>query len=433
METSQQAQLAREGARKLQALSSSVRAALVHRVADTLQAQSALILETNAQDVADGKVAVAKGTLSDALAARLALNQKKIQALTDGIHAIADMTEPIGKLLRRTQLADGMELRQVTAPIGVLLVIFEARPDALPQVAALALRSGNGLLLKGGSEAHRSNRMLHRIITDTMTEVIPPTTIGLVETRAAISELLSLDEEIDLVIPRGSSDLVRHIQASTRIPVLGHAEGVCHVFVDKAADLNRALPVILDAKTDYPAACNAMETVLLHEALLADGRARRIIEALCTAGVRLYGDAVSQDLLSLPAASDLSQEYSDLAATVAVVADVRAAIAHIHAHGSGHTEAILTEDSATADLFLGAVDSACVFHNASTRFADGFRFGLGAEVGISTSPIHARGPVGVEGLLTTRWQLRGQSDTAASFTSGQRQFTHSELPIPSQP
>jgi len=205
------------------------------------------------------------------------------------------------------------------------------------------------------------------------------------------------------------------------------------VFVDKAADLDRALPVILDAKTDYPAACNAMETVLLHQALLADGGARRIIEALRTAGVRLYGDAVSQDLLSLPAASDLSREYSDLAATVAVVADVRAAIAHIHAHGSGHTEAILTEDSATADLFLGAVDSACVFHNASTRFADGFRFGLGAEVGISTSPIHARGPVGVEGLLTTRWQLRGQSDTAASFTSGQRQFTHSKLPIPSQP
>ena len=428
MDTSVQARLAREGARKLQALSSKARSALLHAVAESLQEESSRILETNAEDVADGSAAVTAGRLSEALAARLSLTPRKLEALTEGIHAIADMDEPIGKVLRRTELARGLELRKITAPIGVLLVIFEARPDALPQVAALSLRSGNGLLLKGGVEATRSNRVLHRIITETIGAVVPEGTIGLVETRGEISELLALDGEIDLVIPRGSSGLVRYIQANTRIPVLGHAEGVCHVYVDEAADVDKALPVILDAKTDYPAACNAMETLLLHKATLIDGRAQRIVDALQAAGVELYGDSRAQRALSLPLADSLRREYSDLVATVAVVEDTMAAISHIHTHGSGHTEAILTEDQEAAELFLGSVDSACVFHNASTRFADGFRFGLGAEVGISTSPIHARGPVGVEGLLTTRWQLRGQGDKVADFSSGQRHFTHRDLP-----
>ena len=427
METSIQARLAREGARQLQTLSSEARSTLLHDVAESLQKESARILETNADDVAAGREAVAAGTLSEALAARLGLSPRKLKVLAEGIHAIADMAEPIGKVLRRTELAEGLELRQVTAPIGVLLVIFEARPEALPQVAALALRSGNGLLLKGGAEARRSNLVLHQIISEAISRTVPAGTIGLVETRSEVSDLLALDGEIDLVIPRGSSDLVRHIQTNTRIPVLGHAEGVCHVYVDEAADVKKALPVILDAKTDYPAACNAMETLLLHKSLVLDGRADQIINALQAAGVQLYGDAVAQEALSLPETESLSREYSGLMATVAIVDDTKGAIDHIHAYGSGHTEAILTEDAEAAELFLGAVDSACVFHNVSTRFADGFRFGLGAEVGISTSPIHARGPVGVEGLLTTRWHLRGQGDVAADFSSGRRQFTHRDL------
>ncbi|MBM63972.1 MAG: glutamate-5-semialdehyde dehydrogenase [Acidobacteria bacterium] len=423
-----QARLARAGARKLQALSSERRSALLHRVAEDIRKERPRILDINAEDVAAGKAAVAAGRLSEALAARLALNVRKIEALVDGIHAIADMAEPIGRLLKRTELARGLELRQVTAPIGVLLVIFEARPDALPQVAALALRSGNGLLLKGGTEAIRSNRLLHKIITDSIGSLVPAGTIGLVETREEIAELLEMDELVDLVIPRGSSELVRHIQANTKIPVLGHAEGVCHVYLDDAADLDKAVDVILDAKTDYPAACNAMETLLLHQATVEDGRAQHIVESLQQAGVQLYGDPVAHRTLSLPVAECLNREHSDLIATVAVVEDTHAAIDHIHTHGSGHTEVILTEDSEAAELFLNSVDSACVFHNASTRFADGFRFGLGAEVGISTSPIHARGPVGVEGLLTTRWQLRGCGDVVSDFSSGDREFTHRVLP-----
>ena len=427
MNTTLQAQQARRGARALQALSSSERSALLHRVADALEANRAHLLEINALDVADGIQAVARGDLSEALAARLALTPTKLSALIEGIHAIADMTEPIGQVVRHTELADGLKLRQITSPLGVLLVIFEARPDALPQVAALALRSGNGLLLKGGSEASRSNRALHRVITQAIGDVIPAATIGLVESRDEIAELLALDDVIDLVIPRGSSSLVRYIQANTRIPVLGHAEGVCHVYVDAEANLTTALDVVLDSKTDYPAACNAMETLLLHETTVADGRAQTIIEALTAAGVSLYGGPRAHGTLGLTPTTNLAHEYSDLAASVEIVADVDAAIEHIHTHGSGHTEAILTENKATAERFLAAVDSACVFHNASTRFADGFRFGLGAEVGISTSPIHARGPVGVEGLLTTRWQLRGSGDTARPFSKGERSFLHRDL------
>ncbi len=427
MDPLQQAQLARRGARALQALPSDQRAALLHRIADALAHNQARILEINALDVEDGRLAVSRGALSESLAARLILTPKKLRSLVDGIHAIADMPEPIGRTLRHTELADGLQLRQITSPLGVLLVIFEARPDALPQVAALALRSGNGLLLKGGSEARRSNRVLHEIITTAIGDTIPPTTIGLVESRDEISELLALDHVIDLVIPRGSSALVRTIQANTKIPVLGHAEGVCHVYVDVDADVSKAIPVIIDSKTDYPAACNAMETLLVHASMLTDGRAHMILNALTEAGVTLYGGPNAQTAFNLPPATNLSHEYSDLAASVAIVSTLDDAIEHIHTYGSGHTEAILTENRDTAQFFLNAVDSACVFHNASTRFADGFRFGLGAEVGISTSPIHARGPVGVEGLLTTRWHLRGNGDTATSFSTGERSFTHRDL------
>jgi delta-1-pyrroline-5-carboxylate synthetase len=430
MDTTLQALLAREASRKLQALSTEARVDLLHQVANALSANASTIFEVNALDIEDGKQAVANGSLNASLAARLELSPKKLTSLVEGIHAIADMEEPIGRILRHTELADGLDLRQITSPLGVLLVIFEARPDALPQVAALALRSGNGLLLKGGSEATRSNRVLHRIITEAISPTIPAATIGLIESREEVSELLALDDYIDLVIPRGSSSLVRHIQSNTRIPVLGHAEGVCHIFVDEHADLQKAIPVILDAKTDYPAACNAMETLLLHRKTLTDGRAAHIIDALKNAGVQLFGGPLAYQELDLPPTHTLRHEYGDLAATVAIVDSLQAAIDHIHTHGSGHTEAILTENQSNAEHFLGSVDSACVFHNASTRFADGFRFGLGAEVGISTSPIHARGPVGVEGLLTTRWQLRGSSDTASEFSNGKRAFSHRDLKRP---
>ncbi len=411
------ARAARSGGRVLARLPSARRTALLHRVADALDHARDRIRHANDEDVADTAEQVRAGILSEALAARLPLTDAKLDTLVAGIHAIADQDEPLGRVLRRTGLGDGLELEQITSPIGALLVIFESRPDALPQIAALALRSGNGLVLKGGREAARSNRVLHAVVTEALAPDVPAETIGLVQDRSDVTALLALDDVLDLVIPRGSGALVRHIQQNTRIPVLGHAEGVCHVYLHGAADADRAVAIALDAKLDYPAACNAMETLLI-ERSCADTVGRAVVEALQSKGCALHGDGEAGRLYGIAADADFRTEYGDRAASVAIVADLDRAVSHIHTYGSGHTEAIITESAEAAEAFLASVDSACIFHNASTRFADGYRFGLGAEVGISTGRIHARGPVGVEGLLTTRWRMRGAGHTVGAVKDG---------------
>ncbi|GAX76379.1 hypothetical protein CEUSTIGMA_g3825.t1 [Chlamydomonas eustigma] len=400
---------ARAASRALQALPTEERVAILNRVAAALIQHQEEILTENAKDVQE-----AEGKVADSLLQRLVLKPSKISLLAEGIRAIALQEEPIGKLLTKTEVAEGLILDKVTAPIGVLLIIFEARPDALPQIASLAIRSGNGLLLKGGKEAARSNAVLHRVITQAVGPV-GPDLISLVQTREEISDLLGLDDVIDLVIPRGSNALVTHIQRNTKIPVLGHADGVCHLYIDEAADLSMALKVMVDSKVDYPAACNAVEKVLLHASWLNKGGFDSVCSALRDAGVLIHaeGEAVTRLLSDAPPAPSGRHEYSALACTLRVVGSMQEAIDHIHAYGSSHTDAIITEDFSQAESFLKAVDSACVFHNASTRFADGFRFGLGAEVGISTSRIHARGPVGVEGLLTSKWIMRGSGQIVA--------------------
>ncbi|KAH9291734.1 hypothetical protein KI387_043077, partial [Taxus chinensis] len=353
--------------------------------------------------------------------------QTKISSLAKSIRVLANMDEPIGQVQKRTELAGGLILEKTTSPLGVLLIIFEARPDALVQIASLAIRSGNGLLLKGGKEAVRTNAILHKVITEALPEYVGNSLIGLVTSRDEVPDLLKLDDVIDLVIPRGSNKLVSQIKDSTKIPVLGHADGVCHVYVDKAANLDMAKNIILDAKTDYPAACNAMETLLVHEELLKTGGLDELILALQTAGVKLYGGSKANHLLHIPRATSLHHEYSSMACTLEIVKDVYAAIDHIHDHGSAHTDCIVTEDIDVAEVFLHRLDSAAVFHNASTRFCDGARFGLGAEVGISTSRIHARGPVGVEGMLTTRWLLRGHGHVVDGDHGVN--FSHKKLPF----
>jgi delta-1-pyrroline-5-carboxylate synthetase len=421
MDPREMARAARDAGRVLQALPSARRAAVLRRVADALDDNRDRIAEANARDVAACAAAVAAGAMSQALADRLPLSGGKLDALVDGVRAIAAQPEPLGRQVRATHLGDGLELEQVTAPIGVLLVIFESRPDALPQIAALALRSGNGLLLKGGKEAAHSNRVLHGIITEALEPDVPAAAIGLVEGRAAIAELLELDDVIDLVIPRGSGALVRHIQENTRIPVMGHAEGVCHVYVDAGADAAMAERIVVDSKADYPAACNAMETLLLHADRVVD-LGPRLVAALRAAGVTVHGGPRAAAALDLPADGAFGHEYGDLACTLGIVDGVQAAIDHVHRHGSGHTECVVTGDADAARAFLDGVDAACIFHNASTRFADGYRFGLGAEVGISTGRIHARGPVGVDGLLTTRWKLRGDGHTVGAVKRGEWAF-----------
>ncbi|KAK6244946.1 hypothetical protein QUC31_011355 [Theobroma cacao] len=414
---------ARDCSRRLQALHSEDRRKILLDIADALEANESLIKVENEADVA----AAQDAGYETSLISRLALKPGKIAGLAKSIRVLADMEEPIGRVLKRTELADGLILEKTSCPLGVLLIVFESRPDALVQIASLAIRSGNGLLLKGGKEAKRSNAILHKVITSAIPNNIGDKLIGLVASREDIPDLLKLDDVIDLVIPRGSNKLVSQIKNSTKIPVLGHADGICHVYVDKSAKADMAKQIVLDAKIDYPAACNAMETLLVHKDLSNNGLLNELIVELRHEGVILYGGPRASSLLNIPEVHSFHHEYNSMAFTIEIVDDVQAAIDHIHQHGSSHTDCIVTENHEVAEIFLNRVDSAAVFHNASTRFCDGARFGLGAEVGISTSRIHARGPVGVEGLLTTRWILRG----SGQVVDGDKGviYSHKDLPL----
>ena len=419
------AKAARKGSYQLRALSTEDRRAIIQEFAQSLRAHSAEILRANEHDLRDAQALQASGEMSPELVKRLGLSKARIDELAAGLETIADMPEPIQQTLEERQLGDGVFLKKVTAPLGLLLVIFESRPDALPQIAALALKSGNGLILKGGREAQRSNAKLHQILSEVLSKHVSPAVVTLVEGRAAVQSLLGMDEYIDLVIPRGSNSLVRHIQESTRIPVLGHADGVCHVYVHADADPEMVERLLNDSKLDYPAACNAAESVLVHR----DWWQRHGFEhlrALCPAIQFLSGDAASQDC-GLPNVEHPRTEYGDARLALFVVDDVDTAIDHIHAYGSGHTESIICASNSVAERFVAEVDSASVFHNLSTRFADGYRYGLGAEVGISTSRIHARGPVGVQGLLTTRWLAVGNGHTVGDIKAGKWAFDWREI------
>ncbi|KAJ3704156.1 hypothetical protein LUZ61_007861 [Rhynchospora tenuis] len=414
---------ARDCSRHLQSISSEERKKILLDIADALVANEAKIRAENEADVA----AARKAGYEKALISRLTLKPGKISSLAKSIQVLANMDDPIGQILKRTEVADGLVLEKISSPLGVLLIVFESRPDALVQIASLAIRSGNGLLLKGGKEAMRSNVILHKIITEAIPTSVGKGLIGLVTSRDEIGDLLKLDDVIDLVIPRGSNKLVSQIKASTKIPVLGHADGICHVYIDKSADMSMAKKIVLDAKIDYPAACNAMETLLVHKSLLNSSDIKDIIFELKTKGVEIFGGPIAYEELSLPKAESFHHEYSSMACTIEFVDDVYAAINHIHRYGSAHTDCIVTSDDEVSDIFLKQVDSAAVFHNASTRFADGARFGLGAEVGISTGRIHARGPVGVEGLLTTRWILKGNGQVVNGDEGVA--YTHKNLPL----
>jgi glutamate-5-semialdehyde dehydrogenase len=398
-------------------------------MAAALERHTESIVAANQQDL---EQAVAEG-LAPALVARLKLDAGKLAGAIDGVRQVAALPDPLGVRQLHRELDEGLVLERVSVPLGVLGVIFEARPDAVIQIASLAIRSGNGAILKGGSEANRTNRAVIEALQEGLGGAQVDTTVSadalaLLTTRQESLALLRLDGLVDLIIPRGSNALVRFIQDNTRIPVLGHADGVCHLYVDAQVDVPQAVRIAIDSKTQYPAACNAIETLLVHQdsapAFLAAA-----VPALAAAGVRLLGDARSQALGVAEAATedDWDREYLDLILSVRVVSDLEEALEHIRRHGSRHTEAIATLDVATAERFLRAVDSAGVYHNCSTRFADGFRYGFGAEVGISTQTLPPRGPVGLEGLVTYRYRLRGDGHVAADFAEGRRRFSHRDL------
>jgi glutamate-5-semialdehyde dehydrogenase len=417
----------RDAQRKLATAGGERRTAVLRRLTELLAVREAGILEANQADLE----AAARAKLSGPLLERLALSPGKLATLRDGVDQLVSNGDPLGRVMERRELDEGLLLSRVSSPLGVLLIIFESRPDAVIQIGSLALRSGNGVLLKGGSEATHSNRILVGCLRDALEEegLLPDAVTG-VEGRSAVGRLLALDHLIDLVIPRGSGDLVRSIQESTRIPVLGHAEGICHLYLDAEAEPEMAAHLAVDGKCSYPSACNAVETILVHRDFLP--HLPGVGAALSAAGVEIRGDGAVREVIpsATPAGpGDGATEYGELVVAIRVVDSLDDALEAIHRNGSAHTDAIVTRNPETARRFLESVDSASVFWNASTRFADGYRYGLGAEVGISTGRIHARGPVGVEGLLTSRWILMGEGQGVTDYGAGGRRFTHRTLPV----
>lgn len=427
------AQAARQAALQLSWASAEARNFALEAIANALHENQDKIIEANARDVALAEKMVAEGKLGAPLLKRLKVDPAKLNdEIIVGVRSVADQEDPIGKTLAARELDEGLNLYQVSVPIGVIGVIFESRPDALVQIACLCLKSGNAVMLKGGSEAFHTNRALADVMIAATAGLpgIPDGWMHLLEAREEVTAILDLHDLIDLIIPRGGNELVQYIMSNTKIPVMGHADGICHVYIDKDADLDRAKNIALDAKTQYVSVCNAAETLLVHQNI-ADTFLPEMIKVFQNAGVEVRGDervvALGEGIV--PATDlDWKTEYLDLIISVKVVADLDEAIAHINTFGSHHTDAIVTEDKQTASHFLQAVDSASVMHNASTRFADGFRYGLGAEVGISTIRLHSRGPVGLEGLVIYKYVVEGRGQVAGSYVGeNAKSFTHRKI------
>ena len=394
-------------------------------MADYLEKNSKEILEANNADYSSAE----KKGISRALLSRLKLSKSKLNSGIEGVRKVGDLADPVNQVQIKRELSKGLILERKTVPIGVLGVIFESRPDAVMQISSLAIRSGNGVMLKGGSEANLTNTSIVKALQEGLNESgLDKNAICLLTSRKDSMAMLNLEKYINLIIPRGSNELVKFIQENTRIPVLGHADGICHLYIDNEANLEMALSVALDSKIQYPAACNAIETLLVHKDI-APAFLEKAIPLFNSNDVKLIGDKRSVELGLKYEASleDWKTEYLDLILSIKIVDDLEEAITHIQKYSSKHTDGIITENSNTANKFMNVVDSAGVFHNCSTRFADGFRYGFGAEVGISTQTLPPRGPVGLEGLVTYKYFLKGDGNIVDDFSSGKAIYTHKDL------
>ncbi len=413
-------------ATRLAGSSSDERNALLHAISEGLSRDWARIREANLEDLAHAKAQ----DLHQALIKRLVLDEEKLSSVQLGLEQVAKLSDPIGEVLERRLLDEGLLLERVSFPIGVIGMIFEARPDALVQIVSLCLKSGNGIILKGGKEAFRTNSALVASIKrSAQSSPLGEDWLLLLESHSDVSLMLKMDDAIDLLIPRGSNAFVRYVMDNTHIAVLGHADGICHMYVDKDADLHKAVACTVDSKTQYPAACNAIETLLVHKSVSKEFLPL-VAKALEERGVIIHGDEGTASVVScLPCKEgDYEMEYLSLELNIRVVETLGQALEHISLYGSRHTDAIISEDKRAIRRFLREVDSADVFANCSTRFADGFRFGLGAEVGISTAKIHARGPVGLSGLMSSKWLLKGNGHTVSSYSGPEAKgFLHTEL------
>lgn len=420
------AQQTRLAAQKLAVVSTEAKNQAIEAIAEALEAATADIIAANKTDCHKAEIDV----IPKPLYHRLKMDATKLKSAITGLRNVGKLPDPVGNIQIHRELDEGLILKRVTCPLGVLGVVFEARPDAVIQISALAIKSGNGVILKGGKEATNTCQVLVKAIQAGLAKTaIHPNAVQLLTTREEIIELLKLDEYVDLIIPRGSNAFVRFIQENTRIPVLGHADGICHVYIDKLADIQKAVNITVDAKTNYPAACNAVETLLVHSDVAAEFLPK-VVGELQQHNVELRGDERTQKITPMQAATaeDWSTEYCDLILSIKIVDSLEDAITHINTYGSKHTEAIVTEDAETAQTFLDFVDAAGVFHNCSTRFADGFRYGFGAEVGISTQQMPPRGPVGLEGLVTYKYKVVGNGHIAATYSGeNAKPFTHKDI------
>jgi glutamate-5-semialdehyde dehydrogenase len=418
----------RQAAVQMAMLSSEQKNQALETLARLLHQQQGFLIAENAKDLE-----AQRDVLAPALFGRLKLDGAKINQLVQGTEDLIALADPVGRILSRTLLDDGLTLEKRTVPLGVIGIIFESRPDVMPQILALILKSGNAVVFKGGSEASHSNRAMMTLVQqlNAAHSFLPEGWATLLESREAVQDMLNYPQYVDLVIPRGSNALVQSIMQATRIPVLGHADGVCHLYVHQSADKEQALRIIVDAKTQYPSACNSVETLLIDEAI-AENFLPRLAEVAAAAGIQLKGDALSRRVLpQIPLATeaDWRTEYGDLTLSVKLVGSPEVAIEHINQYGSHHTDGILADDPVVEDQFLDSVDSASVMVNASTRFADGFRYGLGAEIGISTARTHARGPVGLEGLIIYKYRLMGNGHIVADYVGNPPQETFKHIPL----
>ena len=401
---------AKLASKKLATLPPELKNKALLAIAEALEAHKTAIFNANKLDLEQ-----AKGNISESVYNRLKLDENKMRDMIQGIVDIYNLEDPIGKILMQRSLDTGLILSKITCPIGVLGIIFEARPDVISQITALAIKSSNSVILKGGKESINTNKTIMEVIQNALATIngFPPNALTQVFTRDDVKEMLEQDKYIDLIIPRGGNSLVKFVKENTKIPVLGHADGICHIFVDKSAELTKAIKIIVDAKTQYPSACNAVETLLIHKEF---SKKEELLNALKEANIELVFNPESWH-----------KEYSDKILAVKEVSSLETAIEHINEYSSGHTESIITENRESAQIFLSAIDSAGVYHNTSTRFADGFRYGFGAEVGISTNKTHARGPVGLDGLTIYKYTLQGNGDIVRDYVEGKKQFNHKDL------
>ena len=431
MNVSEIAKSANASALVLAHLSTDLKNQALGMMADALEEHCDAILSANKKDL---EFAESEG-VAKALIARLALNDEKVRGMAKGIRSVVALEDPVGKVKSVMEMDQDMVVEQVTCPIGVIGAIFESRPDAVPQISSLCLKSGNAVILKGGREAQNSNKVIVNLLVEAMSKVtgVPQSAVQMIETRAEVVDMLKEEKYIHLIVPRGSNSFVKYIQENTRIPVLGHSEGVCHGYIDKSADLDKAIRISLDSKLQYPAACNAMETLLVHKDISAE-ILPDLVAKFREKQVELVGCLKTCQVVpevSPACEADWDLEYNDLKLSIKIVDGLSEAVKFINKHGSGHTDVIITDNRQQAEQFLNEVSSASVMWNASTRFADGFRYGLGAEIGISTNRTHARGPVGLEGLVIYKYKLYGNGQIVGDYTGDNaREFTHKSLTPP---